>query len=450
MGTPEGEEVKAFIVERNVTPVGDYTQAGTVEDTRFVDGEVEQGMTYYYRIRSVDRARNLSALTEPREVVMPRFDELTIGGELSGSLITGNYFVEDAVVPAGEVLTVMRGTRLTFSENAKLVVHGKLVVKGTEEAPVIMTGERWGGLLVEEGGEAGLIHTSVSGASTLVQSSGRLLLEHVNGKGVDGDGVVLGNGAFEMTDVDLAGWTRAVVVDGAEGLIQHSTFTDNKVGVAYESGEVELSQNAIHGNAMNIDASRKLAVRENYLGATVANETRVSEMVILKSVLDAPYPDGRVIALMEDADLTAEQIAKRFDEHKARGVELFQQRKYGDAYAELNKAVRIKADRDAYLYLIYTQMELGETLRAEKSMEAAIDAFPYDFRLRQLYVQHLLGQGHDGKAMLSVEKALTMDPSNDRLIMLKEYVVEEVKKMRSNVSKGLASERCLWCGLLLE
>lgn len=433
---PEGEEVSAFIVERNETPVGAFAKAGVVEDTKFVDGEVEQGMTYYYRIRSVDRARNLSEVTEPREVVMPRFDELTIGGELSGSLITGKYFVEDAVVPAGEVLTVMRGTTLTFDKDAKLLVQGKLLVKGAENAPVVMTGEQWGGIVVDDGGEVGVVNTSLSGAAPMVASRGRLLLEHVNGLGSGQDGVVLKSGAFEITDADLTGWRRALVVEGAEGLVQYSALTGNNVGVAYASGEVELSRNAIHDNTLNIDARRKLAVRENYLGATVLKQAGVSDMVILKSVLDAPYPDGRIIALMEDADLTAEQIAKRFDEHKARGVELFQQRKYGDAYGELSKAVRVKEDRDTYLYLIYTQMELGDAERAETTMETAIKAFPYDFRLRQLHVQHLLGQGYDGRAMLSVDKALMMDPSNERLKMLKEYVIGEVKKMRSNVTAG--------------
>ena len=154
-------------------------------------------------------------------------------------------------------------------------------------------------------------------------------------------------------------------------------------------------------------------------------------MVILKSVLDAPYPDGRVIALMEDADITAEQLVKRFEEHKARGIELFNERKYGDAYTELSKAIRFRADRDAYLYLAYTQMELGETDRVGKTMETAIEAFPYDYRLHQVYVRYLLGKGHTGQAVLVVDKALTMAPGNANLQFLKEYVVEEVRKMRA-------------------
>lgn len=430
-GLPDGEEVAAFVVERNESPVGEFTQVARVEDARFVDGEVEQGMPYYYRIRSEDKARNLSKPGKPREVVMPRFDELTISGDLTGSLITGNYFVDgDALVPAGEVLTVMKGTKLSFAEGAGLTVQGKLIVKGGKDAPVAFTGDKWRGIVVAQGGAAEIAHASFESCAAMVENAGRLHMDAVSGTGQSGDGIVITGGAFEVSDAALTGWARGVVVAAGEGVLANSTLTGNETGVAYIAGQLELDHNNIHDNALNIRAERQLAVRENFLGATNADEARVSESVILKSVLDAPFPDGRVIALMEDEDLTAEQITKRFEEHKARGVELFNERKYGDAYAELSKAVRYKVDRDTYLYLAYTQIELGEADQAGKTLETAIEAFPYDYRLHQVYVRHLLAQGNDGKAMHVVAEALRLDPGNETLQFLKEYVVDEVKKMR--------------------
>ena len=396
--------------------VGDFIQIARIEDAQFVDGEVEQGTIYYYRIRAVDRARNLSLPAMPEEIVMPHFDERPISGALAGSLITGNYFVEsDITVPAGEVLTIMRGTKLTFAEGTQLNVVGNLVVKGEKDAPVFMLGEKWLGLSVQTGAGATLSNVTMKGCVTAVKSAGRLFAESVNALGDSVEGFVLSSGHFELNDVDLTGWAQAVLVNGGEGVIAKSSLTGNYVGLAYVSGELELDHNNIHGNIQNIVADIQLAVRENYLGSTVGKETRVSEMVILKSVLDAPYPDGRVIALMEDEDLTAEQITKRFEEHKARGVELFNDRKYGDAYVELSKAIRLKADRDAYLYLAYTQMELGETERMEKTLGTAIEAFPYDYRLQQVYIRHLLAQGQYDDALLTVGEAQKMAPDNANL-----------------------------------
>ncbi len=370
-----GEEVVAFVVERNENPVGEFSQVARIEDSKFVDGEVEQGVTYYYRVRAVDKARNLSAVGRPHEVVMPRFDEMTIGGELAGSLITGNYFVQgNSVVPAGEVLTVMRGTRMTFADGARLAVAGKLNIRGTKDAPVALIGENWRGISVETGGEAEISHASFKGCSSAIRSSGRLLAEGVDAFGDGkGDGLILsGNGPFELADIDLSGWKQAFMVRGGEGVLSESRLTGNHIGVRYSAGELGLVHNNVFDNEQNIVADRNLSVRKNYLGTTVGKEARVSDLVILKSVLDAPYPDGRVIALMEDADLTAAELARRFEEHKTRGVELFNERKYGDAYAELSKAVRLRADRDAYLYLAYTQPTTYRTSSSSRRRRCAM------------------------------------------------------------------------------
>ena len=425
---PRGEEAVAFVIERNISPVGEFTQIARVENDEFVDGEVEQGTTYFYRIRSEDRARNLSRPEKPREVVMPRFDEMAIGGELTGSLITGNYLVEsDALVPAGRELSVMKGTRLTFAEGARLSVLGKLVVKGAADAPVVLAGSAWKGVEIAPGGVARISNASFAGCATALASSGRLVADSINARGDGGQGIAISGGTFELTDMDLTGWGKALAVTGGEGVLAQSTLTGNEIGVAYAAGELALDHNNIFGNTSNITAASKLTAKENYLGATTARDACVSENVILKSVLDAPYPDGRIIALMADEDLTAEQIEERFTAHKERGIALFNERKYGDAYAELQKAVRLKADRDTSLYLAYTQMELGEPDRAEQTMKQAIEAYPYDYRLRQIYVRHLLAQGQDGKAMAVVDEALKLDPGNTNLQFLKEYVIDEIK-----------------------
>ena len=258
---PTGEEVVAFVIERNENPVGEFMQVARIEDTKFVDGEVEQGTAYYYRIRAADKARNLSKPGKPLEVVMPRFDEMTIGGELTGSLITGNYLVEgDSVVPAGEVLTVMRGTRLTFAQGVRLDVKGKLVIKGIKDAPVVMRGENWRGIFVETGGEAEIVNASFKGCSTAIRSSGRLLAENIDGLGDGGEGMIL-SGSFELSDVDLSGWTQGILVNGGEGVLAKSTLTGNEIGVAYVAGELVLDHNNIHDNTQNIVADRKLAVQ---------------------------------------------------------------------------------------------------------------------------------------------------------------------------------------------
>jgi len=432
---PTGKEIAAFIIERGDKPVGQFSRIARTGETRFVDTGVKQGTTYFYRVRSEDRARNLSRPQKSVPAVMPRFDEITIGGELGGSLITGRYAVsEDAVVPEGRELTIMEGARLTFAEGVRLTVKGRLLVKGTDKAPVELTGRNWSGLEIAHGGAAQISGTTISGAKTAIRSEGRLRAAELSARGEGGeDGLVLSDGVFELTDVDLSGWKTGARIDGAKGSLARATLTNNGTGVAYISGELALAHDNIHDNARNIIAALKLAVAGNYLGATNVREARVSENVILKSVLDAPYPDGRAIALMAEEDLTAEQAARRFEEHKSQGVALFNARQYGDAYVELRKAAALKADRDTFMYLAYIHMELGEADQAAQTLESAITAFPYDFRLRQIYVRHLLAQGNDAKAMEVVDEALRLAPGNANLLFLKECVEKESKRLHSEL-----------------
>jgi len=433
---PGGEEIASFVVERNTSPVGDFAEVTRTEDAHYVDAEVEQGMAYYYRVRCMDKARNLSKPGKAREVIMPRFDEITISGPMTGTLITGNYRVEgEASVPAGETLTVMRGCKLTFADNARLDVSGSLDVKGDAAAPVFLVGDDqdkgdWLGIHVAEGGVAKFMEVVVSGAANVLTSAGRLLATGLDAVDGNGQAIVITGGAFELTDTDLSGWNKGLVVKGGEGFMAGSKVSGNKTGVAYVDGELGLDKNNIYDNAVNIAAAKSLAVKANYLGATKEKEARILGKVILKSVYDAPCPDGRLVTLMDDADLTAAQVAERFEQHRAKGIELFNNRKYGDAYVELTKAIRLKEDRDTYLYLVYTQMEMGETDRVEKTMDTALASFPYDFRLLQVQVRYLMTQGKEAKALETVDRALKMDPGNDNLRFLKEFVVDQSKQLQ--------------------
>jgi len=436
---PDEEEILSFVVERNTSPVGRFQRIVQTENATAVDNGVEQGTTYFYRIRSVDRAYNLSIPGSPLEVVMPLFDEAVIGGELSGPLITGNYFLrDDSVVPSGRTLTVMQGSRLRFAPDTGLDVQGRVVMQGGEDAPIILRGAGWRGLVVAADAEANLTHVQFRGASSAVRSSGRLSARDVLAQG-NGTGCAMKldeDGAFKLSNVYLSGWSCALAVEGGQGSVTDSTLAGNELGVRFTAGRLSLRQNNIHDNTMNVDAARQLVLRENYLGAAAPFAARVSRSVILQSILDAPAPHGRIITLMEEEDLDAETITARAEEHKKLGFRLFNDRKYGDALAELARAASLRADRDVALYLAYTQMELGEAALAEKTLKAALESFPYDYRLHQIYVRLLLGHGQVDEASDVVNRALTMDPDNIALKHLRDYVQSAARPAEEGVAES--------------
>ncbi|MGE4298073.1 MAG: hypothetical protein AB7E47_08600 [Desulfovibrionaceae bacterium] len=467
---PGGEEVVAFVVERNDTPVGAFTALGRVERTEYDDAAVAQGATWYYRVRSVDRAGNVSPPEAPLAAAMPRFEEVALAGPLTGELGAGNYRVEaDAEVPQGGVLTLLPGARLAFGQGARLTVRGRLAAHGglggtdardaatRPGAPVRLVGAAWRGVLVPEEGQADLAGVVFEGCAPCLESRGALRVAGMmaKGRGVGqgegdgsggtpigaadgaadgaeagagdgaGDGLILaGNGGYAVRDAQLSGWARALAVRGGEGSVTGCTLTGNRVGVAYASGKMTISHNNIHGNGLNIDAAQPLAVAGNFMGGANEAEARVSDEVLLRSVLDAPYPLGREVRLVADEDMAPETVEKRLNALKQGGIDAFNARKYGDAHGLLRQALRLKADRDVYLYLAYAQLELGEVASMERTLARGIEAFPYDFRLRQAYVRHLLRIGEPDKAVAAAEKASHMDPGNVNVQFLLEYARE--------------------------
>jgi hypothetical protein len=78
-------------------------------------------------------------------------EENGLCGDLSGSLVAGNYIVYcDIYVPTGSTLIISPGTKLRFKANTKLTVNGELTCVGTAADSIIFTRYNdttyWGGI----------------------------------------------------------------------------------------------------------------------------------------------------------------------------------------------------------------------------------------------------------------------------------------------------------------
>jgi len=425
---PETEDLNEFVVEKRDRPVGDFTLLTRTKDLNFLDPEVTQGSTHYYRVKSVDRIGNLSPPTKTIKMTMPFFDQVKLSDLLKGTLVPGTYLVGgESIVPVGEVLKIGPGSKLKFSPKARLVVKGVLTVAGSEERSAVFEGNGAQGIHVAPGGRAEISHASLNGCSPCLEAQGGgIEVKSTTIKGTGGDGVIIGQGSrFDLEDLLLGGFRRGIVVDGGSGKIAGSTITKNDVGVEFASGALELINNNIFENKENEVLSRgKLILYDNYLGAATVKEAKLGGDILVKSLLDAPYPHGRRIVLVDEKDITPEVIEARFQEYKGKGIEAFTKRKFGDAHQYLSKAMSLKDDTEVYLYMAYTQMILGEEANLEKTLQKAIKAFPYEVKLYQIYVKHLAAKGKKQEALSLLGKALKMNPDNESLKIMKQSLVE--------------------------
>ncbi|MFO7599064.1 MAG: hypothetical protein R6X27_04555 [Candidatus Desulfacyla sp.] len=419
----EETDLKAFAVERGDSPVGEFTEVGQTGELEFLDPGVAQGSTTYYRVVSLDAIGNRSVPTKTIKSVMPFFEEMPLAKELKGALVPGVYLAEgESLIPEGETFKMGPGTRIKFSPGASLLSRGVLTIQGTQGKEVMFEGTEWKGIHVTQGGRVEIAHSRFEGCNPCLEARGGLIqAQSTTVKGAGGTGVVIREeGHLEMEDLWVGGFQTGIVLDGARGKLEKSTITENDVGLVFIKGAVELADNNIHANREHeVTSSGRLVLAGNYLGASAQKDLRLKGDILVTSLLDAPYPNGRKVVLVSDKDITPEVVEARFQEYKKKGVEAFAQRKFGDAYQALNKALSLKDNREVYLYMAYTQMILGEEKMLDKTLAKGIEAFPYEVKLYQIYAKHLTARGKTEEALAMVNRALKMNPDDETLKTMK-------------------------------
>ena len=431
---PGSEDLSEFLVERSEKAVGDFQPLAKTKDFKYLDTQVVQGKHYYYRIRSVDRLENRSSATRVRDLTMPYFETVKLPTQFRGPLVPGTYSVEGTcVVPEGETATVRPGTKFNFSPDARMIAKGALTIQGDTKNRVFMEGTGWKGIDIPEGGRLAISNAVVSGCSPCFNAEGGLLeATGVSMRGSEGTGILTGkNSPFELSRLTVSGFNEGILITGGQGRIDKSNITENTVGLKFQGGNAEIANNNIFENRdLDISAGRKLVLDDNYLGTTDINALKLKGDILVASLLNAPYPKGTRVVLVDKEEVTPKMMAERFKKLRSAGIEAFKNRKFGDAHQALQKALSLKEDREVYLYLAYTQMILGNASDSEVTLEKGITAFPYEVRLYQVYARQLAARGENEKALKLVDKALQMSPDDPTL-----------KAIRQNLTASPASEK---------
>ena len=426
-GRPEKGNLNEFIIERSERPVGDFAVLNNTKDLSYLDAEVNQGKTYYYRVRSVDKIGNRSNPSKVKKSTVPFFDEVKLSSTPKGLLVPGLYSVTGtSIVEEGEVLKVGAGTKFRFLPGAKLVSKGVLLLHGSEKDSIIFEGAGWKGVHVAAKGRAEISHSNFKGCSPCLElKEGRLDVESVYLRGKGGSGFIAGEGGqFLLKDASVEGFKKGIVVNGARGKIEECTVTKNNFGLEFSEGELELTKNNIFGNFdQNLVSRQKLVIGNNFLGTDKVKDLKIQGDILIASLLDSPYPHGRKIILIDKADITPEKIEAVFQKKKAQGIKAFTGRRFGDAHQFLTEALSMKDDKDLYLYLAYTEMILGEEAKSERTLKKGIEKFPYEVKFYEVYGKSLATRGKKAEAILLLDKAITMNPDDRSLRIMKDSLL---------------------------
>ena len=422
-------DIKGFLIERADKPLGKASFVARTEDVRFIDTKVSQGRTYYYRIMSIDKAGNLS---ESRliSVTVPFFKQIRLSQNLRGNLIAGTYILEkNAIVPEGEILRIGSGVKIKVSSGVGILVKGKIEIEGSATEPAVITGKDWKGIEIDSG-RLLAENFILDGCNSCIRANNgyvRISKGTVKQGNEKGCGIsTMEDAIVDLSDVEIMGFERGILLYGGRGRIYRCTIRDNKIGIELKDGSFELLNNNIFDNKeKDIISHQRIVLSDNYLGASLPSKLRIEGNIIVKSLFDAPFPEGRRIVLIGNREISAKELQEKFKYYKTMGKKAFSERRYGDAYEYFKKAIEIKKDRDVYLYLIYTKMAMGETEGIDSLFKEAIEAFPYEVRLYQVYVRYLISKGEKEKAMAMLQKAIRMNPEDKSLIFMMDVLRRE-------------------------
>ncbi len=420
---PVAADLEEFVVEKGNDPVGEFETVAQTRTPEFVDPDVMQGTTVFYRVRIKDKAGNLSPLNGITSVIMPQFDERELFGELSGVLVKGNYRIAFPVsVPEGSKFTIQSGTKIRFEDKGRVDVYGELESIGEISGPVRLESNSTEGFKIVPGGKALFSQCEFNGFSKAVTSAGGFIeIRSSSFRGGEYAVAVTETGNYDFKGLRISSVGNGLVLSAGNGSVVRSSITNCTQGIEFRGGSVEIKDNNIFGNERNIVATGKLVVSDNYLGSASLGKLKLEGDILVKSILDAPYPHGRRIVLIDDKEITPEVLEKRFAELKDLGVNAFHGQHYGDAYQALSQAVTMKDDRDIYLYLSYTLLALGDDMALSEILHEGIAKFPYDVRLHQLNVRYLLNKGDIKQARQVLDKALLLSPADSNLLYMKDY-----------------------------
>ena len=136
-------------------------------------------------------------------------------------------------------------------------------------------------------------------------------------------------------------------------------------------------------------------------------------------------PDDRSLRIMKESLLNppgSSGNAKEFIRLKVAGIDAFKKRDFKASEKLLKNALFIGQDKEAYLYLAYAQMNIGNEKGLEMTLKKGIAAFPGESRLYQTYAKYLSSKGEIAEALSYVDKGLKANPKDRNLKMMKEYL----------------------------
>jgi uncharacterized protein YkwD/peroxiredoxin len=153
---------------------------------------------------------------------------------------------------------------------------------------------------------------------------------------------------------------------------------------------------------------------------------------------------GKIIAVLSGTGKSTEEQLKKlvearlesvpknmgpaFEELKSKGIRAYDENRLEPASQYLTEALAIKPDRDCYLYLAHTWIEMEKYGKAEESLDAAIGLFPREGRFYETSVDFFLARNDPQRARSALQRGLKQLPDDPKLLAVKSKVDQAARE----------------------
>jgi len=271
----EAPGVRGFNIYRSTTQGSGYAKINhfLLSDNSFTDSDVENGVTYYYRVTSVNNYGQESEYSTEVNATPAYAGSTTVDSDITTDTIWllshSPYIVTTSIeVSSGTSLTIEPGVEVRF-DTGSFDIRGNLIAEGTHSNPVIFKSNNqtpalgdWSGLrfLGSESGTSRLLHCVIQHASTGIyceDSSPEIascrILGDTDSSNFESFGIRLLRANPHIHHCTIAHFNntswykdRAIYMRESSPIIEYNHLYDNEYGIEmYYGGNPQILHNII-------------------------------------------------------------------------------------------------------------------------------------------------------------------------------------------------------------
>ncbi len=245
------QDIMGYRIYRSGSPITGYESIAETEFLTYLDHNLENKQTYYYKVVAYDKAGNESPFSKEIHATPVVPGPTFVSGQLSMNQTwyvgASPYILEDhVIVTQGTTLIIEPGTEVR-SRGGSLRIHGQLIAKGQNDKMILFTVDPshpdgwWPGMIFDQTGER------------------ESILEHVSvTKAITGITCLASSPTLSHSDIIQNGIGLIIRAPSAHPIIQHNTIMLNvDDGVQIEEG----AQPRVEGNRILKNGKYGIQVR---------------------------------------------------------------------------------------------------------------------------------------------------------------------------------------------